>query len=103
MRTLMAALSAIGLVLGGAAAVIWHYARLRHNFGWFAYTPLSTSATIHPIQPGWWPAVVIFPSLGLGIGLLTGVVLTRLGWRVIRDRSGTSPALAAPGDDIVES
>ena len=93
-RTLIAALSAIGLVLGAAAAMIWHYTRLRHNVDWYAYAPLSASTNIRLVRPGWWPALLIFPSVGLGIGLLAGAALTRLGWRLTRDPP--APRSASP-------
>jgi hypothetical protein len=86
-RALQVLLASVGLVLGGAAALIWHYTRIRSgDYGWFAYAPLRTSA-IYPRRPGWWPTVLIFPSIGLVLGLLVGFGLTRLGWRFTRVRA----------------
>lgn len=83
MRALVTMLSSVGLLLGAAAAVVWHYTRVRHDFGWFAYAPLSASSP--PRGPGWWPAALILPSIGLAFGALAGAGLGRLGWRLTRD------------------
>jgi hypothetical protein len=97
MRALVVVSGAVGVAFGVAAAAVWHYARIRHGgFGWFAYAPLSGSTYPVHLHPSWWPSALVLPAIGLGAGLLVGTGLTRFGWRLSRDRSGTASSVVSP-------
>lgn len=83
MRPLLLVTTISGLLVGSASACAWHYARLKEG-GWFAY---GTGGPVHVTWQGtgWFPVIVMGPFVGLALGAATGLLLNRLGWRLVRD------------------
>jgi hypothetical protein len=53
----------LGLLLGGMAAVAYHFTATSPTTGWFAYAPLSESVTFNR-RPSWLPTAVVGPVVG---------------------------------------
>lgn len=88
MHRLVATLALFGLALGVVCAMIVRFLPVG-AVGWFAYTPLeSANRSGLSLSLPWWPSIVVLPAVGLVAGALLGVVLTRIGWRIVRTESG---------------
>jgi hypothetical protein len=83
MRALVVATTAVGLLLGVAGAVAWHFVDATHT-GWFAYSAGPGPVRVSFGEVGWWPAAVVAPALGAVAGLGAGLLLARAGWRLTR-------------------
>jgi hypothetical protein len=83
MNALIRAFGLLGLAIGIAAAAAWHWWRSSFSGGFIAYSPPG-SFTLPMHHPGWWPTLVLFPLLGLVIGVVIAAILTRLGWALSR-------------------
>lgn len=62
-------LATLGLLLGGLAAVVYHFMSTSHPTGWFAYAPLSDNIALK-MHPSWWPTAIVGPLLGGLVGYL---------------------------------
>ncbi|MGN6129899.1 MAG: hypothetical protein ACTHOK_06110 [Nocardioidaceae bacterium] len=82
MRPLLLLTSAAGLLLGTVAAAAWRYQHLRQG-GWVAY---GRGGDVHVTwqSTGWLPAIVVGPVAGVLLGVATGWLLGRAGWRLVR-------------------
>jgi hypothetical protein len=83
MRPLLLLTSVAGLLLGVVGAVAWRYQQLKEG-GWFAY---GNGGDVHVTWQGtgWFPAVAVGPVLGVLLGVATGWLLARAGWRLSRN------------------
>jgi heme/copper-type cytochrome/quinol oxidase subunit 1 len=95
-RALRVGLSLVGLVLGVAGAVVWHYTHYRET-GWTVYLPLNAARVPPAPHAFWWPTAVVFPLLGLALGWGVASVLGRYGWTLRRGSTAVA-AEPAPGD-----
>ena len=88
---LLVTLGALGLVVGLGCALLLHAlpTSIVGRFGWFAYTPAYSSSsrfTVNITVP-WLPSILVFPGVGVAVGLIVGLVLALLGWRLAKRTS----------------
>ncbi|MCD2191319.1 hypothetical protein [Actinomycetospora soli] len=100
MRKLGATAGAFGALVGLAAAVLVHVLPLG-QISFFAYVPELGPGGFIPkasFELNWLPSLWALPLLGLVLGVLTGTVAHRMGWRLQRPAdpsTGESPGLTA--------
>lgn len=89
MRRLVVVLGGFGLVVGLGFALIVHdlpAAIIGRRIGWGGYIPLDVQIDSFPVHISftWLPSLLVLPGFGLAAGIVLGLVLARLGWRLVR-------------------
>ena len=82
-------LGGFGLVAGLGFALIVHDLPggiIGRRIAWGGYVPLDAQIESFPVHLSftWLPSLLVMPGLGLAAGVVVGVVLARLGWRLVR-------------------
>ena len=84
MRSLIALLAGFGTVAGVVVGVVAHHSA-PHTQGWTLYAPPSRSfADYLPSDTPWFPGIIEYAVLGLGVGLIAATALAVLRFRLVR-------------------
>lgn len=100
-RALEVLLALVGVLIGVAAVVCWHYTHYQSVHGeWLTYSGADqrSIAIVTPTRSSWFPTIVTLPALGGAMCWWVGRRLAVAGWHLARSR-GCGPVEAAPAPD----
>ncbi len=83
MKRLVTAAALVGALAGLVAVLVYRVATRPREFGWYAYSPLSTPRMpLFGLDP-WWPGIVVAPLAAAVVAAAVAVVAVlavRRGW-----------------------